>query len=61
MKSPVSSGRGPRFAGAGQRALALLVFVVLGCLIWLAWTGRYDREVNRVADWMRAQWHALAR
>jgi len=59
MKNHTPAGRRLRFAGLGQRILALLVFVVLGYLIWLAYTGQYDREVNRVAGWMRAQWHAL--
>lgn len=59
MKKPPPAGRIPRLAGAGQRALALLVFVVLGCLVWLAYTGQYDREVNRFAAWLRVHWHAL--
>lgn len=59
MKNHTPAGRRLRFAGLGQRILALLVFVVLGYLIWLAYTGQYDREVNRVAGWMRAQWHAM--
>lgn len=59
MKNHNPAGRRLRFAGLGQRILALLVFVVLGYLIWLAYTGRYDSEVNRVAGWMRAHWHAL--
>ena len=58
MKSQ-PTGRRPHFAGIGQRILALLVFVVLGYLIWLAYTGRYDLEVNRVAGWMHAHWNAL--
>ena len=38
----------------GQRMLALLVFVVLGVLLWLAYSGRYDAEVNRLARWLHA-------
>lgn len=60
MTHRTTPGRPSRLAGAGQRLLALLVFVVLGYLVWLAYTGQYDREVNRFAAWMRAQWHALA-
>lgn len=59
MKNHNPAGRRLRFAGAGQRVLALLVFVVLGYLIWLAYTGQYDREVNRFAGWLRTHWHAL--
>jgi hypothetical protein len=36
----------------GQRLLALLVFVVLGVLLWLAYSGRYDGEVNHLAAWL---------
>jgi hypothetical protein len=59
MKNHNPAGRKLRFAGTGQRILALLVFVVLGYLIWLAYTGRYDREVNRFAGWLSMQWRAL--
>ena len=45
----------------GQRLLALLVFVVLGVLLWLAYSGRYDHEVNRVAAWLHAGFDALRR
>jgi hypothetical protein len=37
------------------------VFVVLGYLIWLAYTGQYDHEVNRFAGWLRLHWHALVK
>ena len=43
----------------GQRLLALLVFVVLGVLLWLAYSGRYDGEVNRLAHWLHAGVEAL--
>lgn len=61
MKHRTTPGRPSRLAGAGQRLLALLVFVVLGYLVWLAYTGQYDREVNRVAGWLRTQWQSLVR
>ena len=38
----------------GQRLLALLVFAVLGVLLWLACSGRYDGEINRLAAWLHA-------
>jgi hypothetical protein len=50
-----------RFANTVQRLLALFVFVVCGYLIWLAYTGRYDTEVNRFANWLRGHYHALVR
>lgn len=43
----------------GQRLLALLVFAVLGVLLWLAYSGRYDHEVNRFAAWLHAAFEAL--
>ena len=45
----------------GQRLLALLVFVVLGVLLWLAYSGRYDGEVNRLAGWLHMGFDALRR
>lgn len=45
----------------GQRLLALLVFVTLGVLLWLAYSGRYDAEVNRLARWLHAGFDALRR
>ena len=45
----------------GQRLLALLVFAVLGVLLWLAYSGRYDVEVNRLARWLHAGVDAIRR
>jgi hypothetical protein len=46
--------------GIGQRLLALLVFALLAYLIWLAVTGQYDTEVNRVAAWLHRLYTAVA-
>ena len=35
--------------------------LVLPLLIWLALTGQFDHEVNRVARWLHAQYNALTR
>jgi hypothetical protein len=51
--------KGSRSADAMQRMLALLVFVVLGVMVWLAHSGRYDRQVNQVAHWMHHHYDAL--
>ena len=61
MKNSNPSGRNLQFASTGQRLFALFVFVVFGYLIWLAYTGRYDTEVNRFASWLRTHYHALMR
>ena len=45
----------------GQRLLALLVFGVLGVLLWLAYSGRYDSEVNRLAAWLHARYDTIVR
>lgn len=45
----------------GQRLLALLVFATLGALLWVAYSGRYDAEVNRLAGWLHAGFDALKR
>ncbi len=59
--SDVESSTGkPRSANVGQRLFALFVFAVLGYLIWLAVSGRYDAEVDRVAAWLSRHYHALA-
>ena len=59
MKNDTPAGGNLKFAGFGQRVLSLLVFVVFAALIWAAWSGRYDREVDRVAAWMQSHWRAL--
>ena len=59
MKNDTPAGGNLKFAGFGQRVLSLLVFVVFAALIWAAWSGRYDREVDKVAGWMKSHWHAL--
>jgi len=60
VKNHNPAGKRLRFTGTGQRLLALLVFAVFAYLIWLAYTGRYDSEVNRLASWLRHQYHAIA-
>jgi hypothetical protein len=45
----------------GQRLLALLVFAVLGVLLWLAYSHRYDAEINRFAAWLHTGFNALKR
>ena len=59
MKNDSPAARNMRFATTGQRLLSLLVFAVFAALIYAAWSGKYDREVNRFAGWMRTQWHAV--
>ena len=59
MKNHNPSGGRLRFAGFGQRILAALVLGVCAYLVYLAVTGQYDHEVNRVAHWLKQQYHAL--
>jgi len=59
MKNDNPSGSRLQFASAGQRLFSMLLFAVFAALIWVAWSGRYDREVNHVAGWMRTHWNAL--
>ena len=61
MKNHNPSGKNLAFASFGQRLLAMFVFAVFAYLIWLAWTGRYDTEVNRFAGWLREHYQALTR
>ena len=59
MKQSTPAGKGDRFAGTGQRLSALLVFAVIAALFWAARSGRYDREVNQLAHWMKTHWDSL--
>lgn len=54
MKNHNSSAGNTRLASLGQRLLSLLVLAVFAYLIWLAVTGRFDHEVNRVAHWLQS-------
>jgi len=38
---------------------SMLLFAVFAALVWVALSGKYDREVNHVAAWMRTHWNAL--
>ena len=59
MKNDNPAANKLHFASLWQRLLSLLVFAVFAALIWVAWSGRYDREVNHVATWMKTHWNAL--
>jgi hypothetical protein len=61
MTPRTPSGGQPRFAGLGQRLLSLLVLGAFAYLVWLALSGRFDHEVNRVARWLQATFGALTR
>ena len=54
MKNHNPSGGNLRFASFGQRLLSLVVLGVFAYLIWLAVTGQFDHEVNRVARWLQS-------
>ena len=56
-----SPGGQDRFSGIGQRLLSLLVLGAFAYLVWLALTGRFDHEVDRVARWLHATFGALTR
>ena len=45
--------------GIGQRLLALCVFAVFGVLLWLAYSGRYDAQVDRIAAWLHSHFDAI--
>jgi hypothetical protein len=59
MKNSNPAGKRMRFASVGERLMASLVFAVIAALIYVAMSGRYDREVDRVAHWMKSHWEAL--
>lgn len=53
MDNPAQTPRGVR-RGFGQRLVALVMLAVFAVLIWLATSGRFDAEVDRVAQWLQA-------
>ncbi|MBF6023760.1 hypothetical protein [Lysobacter niastensis] len=61
MKNHNPSGKSLQFAETRQRVLAGFLFAVIAALIWLAYSGRYDAEVNRLAGWLRGHYDALVR
>lgn len=61
MKNHNPASRQMKFASVTQRLLSGIVLLTLAVLIWLAWSGRYDHEVNRLAAWFGKQYHALVR
>lgn len=61
MKNHNPSGGHLRFSGFGQRLLSLVVLAVFAYLVWLALTGQFDHEVNRVARWLQEHYDALSR
>lgn len=61
MKNHTPAGRGPRFATAGQRAFTLLLVVVFFSLVWVARSGRYDREINRAANWLDGKYDKVVK
>ena len=54
MKSHPNGGRRLKFATGGQRALTMLLLLLFVGLILAARSGRYDREVNRMAGWLES-------
>lgn len=54
MKNATPTVRHLRFATAGQRALTLLLVLVFIALALAARSGRYDRQVNRLAHGLEA-------
>jgi hypothetical protein len=59
MKNSNPSGSKLHFATTGQRLLAVWLFAVYATLIWLAWTGRFDAQINAMAAWLRDHYNAL--
>lgn len=48
-----------RLANTMQRVLVLLIFVVMGAMIWAAHSGRYDRQVNHLAATLHRAYEKL--
>lgn len=59
MKHHAPPGDKPRPSGAGQRMFAIVVLLVFAGLLWAAWSGRFDGEIQQVAGWLRDQYGSL--
>ena len=55
-----TSGRARR-DGIGQRLLSLCVVAVFGVLLWLAYSGRYDAQVDLIAAWLHSHFDAIGK
>ncbi|MBB5015301.1 hypothetical protein [Rehaibacterium terrae] len=61
MKSADPAHRKLRFARTRQRVASLLLLAVFAWLIWAAYSGRYDAQVQQLADWLQSAWQRLTR
>ncbi len=59
MKNHNPAGRKLRFAGARQRLAAVIVLLVFAALVWAAWSGRFDDEIQQLMTWLRDQYRRL--
>lgn len=59
MTNDHTTGEGSLIANLVRRLLALFVLILFGYLIWLAYTGKYDGQVNRIAAWLHRHFDAL--
>jgi hypothetical protein len=59
--SGTSGGARGNGGGIAQRLLALSVFAVFGVLLWLAYSGRYDAQVDRIAAWLHSHFDAIGK
>lgn len=59
MKNADSAPHHLNGSSVWRRLLALAVLALFAYLIWAATTGVHDRQVDRVADWLARNFHAL--
>jgi hypothetical protein len=60
MKNHNPAGRNLRFAGARERLTAVIVLVAFAALVWAAWSGRFDDEIQQILAWIRDHYRKLA-
>lgn len=61
MKNADPVHRKLRFAKTRQRIASMLLLAVFAWLIWAAYSGRYDAQVQHIADWLQSAWQRLTR
>lgn len=60
MKNHNPAGRRLRFSTGVDRLMVIAVTIVFVALLWAAWSGRFDREIDAGARWLERGWDRAA-
>lgn len=59
MKNHNPAGRNLRFSSGTDRLMVIVVTIVFVGLLWAAWSGHFDSEINAGARWLERHWDRL--